>query len=154
MHKTKKSLFFRIVPPLIAAVGSIVGLSFIGLVAQETQSMMIIAPFGATAIILFSLPNSPSSKPLSVFWGYILASCIGAIVLVYGVEDWLFLGLGFGVVLFVMQIFDTIHPPAGAHYIVVTQGTLTLQSIEPLFVGLISLVVMGLVAKKAQALLH
>lgn len=154
MHKDKHKFLVKLIPALIASIGAIVGLSFIGLVAEETQSMMIIAPFGATAILIFSLPDSPSSKPLSVFGGYLLASIVGAIALLYSSGDWLFLGIGFGVVLFVMQVFDIIHPPAGAHYIVVTQGTLTIQSIEPLFVGLIALVVMGLIAKQAQRLLR
>lgn len=154
MHKTRNRLFQRVLPALIAGVGSIIGLTFIGLVAQETQSMMIIAPFGATAIILFSLPHSSAAKPLSVLSGYFIASLVGALFLYYGLSDWLYLGMGFGVVLFVMQMFDVVHPPAGAHYIVVTQATLTLSSIEPLFVGLLSLLAAGFLTKKAEELLH
>lgn len=154
MQKNKSRLLQRVAPAIIAAIGSILGLTLIGLVAQETQSMMIIAPFGATAIILFSLPHSPAAKPLSVLGGYLIASWVGAFFLYYGLSDWLYLGIGFGVVLFVMQIFDVIHPPAGAHYIVVTQATLNINSIEPLFVGLLSLLAAAFITKKVQELLR
>ena len=154
MRKNKKSTLHRLPPALIASVGAIVGLSFIGLVAQETRSMMIIAPFGATAILLFSLPRSNASKPLSVFSSYLLASVVGLAVLYYSSNDWLYIGVGLGIVLFTMQLLDIVHPPAGAHYIIVTQGSLAFSMIEPLFVGLLTLTIFGLLLKKIDLFLQ
>lgn len=154
MRKNRKRTLHRLPPALIASVGAIVGLSFIGLVAQETRSMMIIAPFGATAILLFSLPHSNASKPLSVFSSYLLASVVGLVVLYYSNNDWLYIGVGLGIVLFIMQLLDIVHPPAGAHYIIVTQGSLTFSMIESLFVGLLTLTIFGLLLKKIDLFLQ
>lgn len=50
--------------------------------------------------------------------------------------------------------FDFVHPPAGAHCIVVTQGVLSLQNTEPLFIGLITLVIIGMLVKEVELALR
>ncbi|MBN2815526.1 MAG: HPP family protein [Campylobacterales bacterium] len=149
MRKNKKTNIQKAKSALIVSLGAIIGLSFIGLLAQTTQSMMIIAPFGATAVLLFALPHSPSSTPLSVVSSYAIASAVGLVFLFYGAGDWLYIGIGFGITLFLLQIFEVVHPPAGAHYIVVTQGTLTLHALAPLIVGLSILVIIAIFFKRA-----
>ena len=140
----------HIIQSVFAGIGAIIGLSFIGLIAQETGSMMIIAPFGATAVLLFSLPSSPVSKPLNILAGYLIASIVGAIILTYSDGSWLFIGIGLGMVITLMQLLKVLHPPAGATYLIVTQGVLTVDSIAPVFIGLIILMIMGIGINEIQ----
>ncbi len=140
----------HIIESVLAGVGAIISLSFIGLIAQEAGTMMIIAPFGATAVLLFSLPSSPLSRPLNIVSGYLIASIMGAIILTYSDGTWLYIGIGLGISIMLMQLLKVLHPPAGATYLVVTQGELTIHSIAPIFIGLLILIIMGVGIKKIQ----
>jgi len=150
MSKSKKKYFNHILNSVIAGFGALIGLSFIGLVAEEVGYMLIIAPFGATAVLLFSLPDSPYAKPINIFAGYLIATLIGLIVLKYSSGNWLAVGAGLGATIMFMHLFNVIHPPAGANYFIVIQGQLTVDSIEPIFIGLVGLVVIGIAVKKIR----
>jgi len=112
--------------------------------------MMIIAPFGATAVLLFSVPDSHFSKPINIFAGYLIATLIGLIVLKYSSGNWLSVGAGLGATIMIMYLFNVIHPPAGANYFIVILGQLTMSAIEPIFIGLVSLVTIGITVKKIR----
>lgn len=146
---TKRRLL-HVAESIIAGVGALIGLSFIGVIAQSAQTMMLIAPFGATAVLLFSAPNSPFSKPLNVFGGYFISTLAGAIVLTYTSAQWLPVAIGLGLVIMLMHGFKVIHPPAGANFLIVTQGQLTLAILEPLIIGLITLVIVAMSVQRIR----
>lgn len=50
---------------------------------------------------------------------------------------------GFGLTIMLMQWTKTIHPPAGANFLIVTQGHFALYLLEPPFVGLICLIIIA-----------
>lgn len=128
----------------IAGLGAFLGLSLIGIIAQKAGTMMVIAPFGATAVLLFSAPNSPFSRPINIFGGYFISTLLGIAVLHYTSGDWLSIGIGLGMTIALMHFFRVVHPPAGANFLIVTQGHLSFFLIWPLFAGLILLMVVGL----------
>jgi len=150
MSKSKKKYFNHIIDSTIAGLGALIGLSFIGLVAEEVGYMMIIAPFGATAVILFSIPDSHFARPINVFSGYLISTLVGLIVLIYSSGNWLPVAAGLGAIIMIMHLFNVIHPPAGANYFIVIEGQLTMYSIEPILIGLVSLVVIGIAVKKMR----
>ncbi|MBN2870351.1 MAG: HPP family protein [Campylobacterales bacterium] len=149
MRKTANSSSHRL-ESLIAGIGAFIGLSLIGLIAERAESMMIIAPFGATAVLLFSAPNSPFSRPLNILGGYFISTLLGATVLAYTQGGWLSIGLGLGLTIALMQWGRVIHPPAGANYLIVTQGHLTFALGWPLFIGLITLIIVGMGLSKIR----
>lgn len=151
MHPVKKRNFFHFTESLIAGIGAFIGLSLIGVIAQKAGTMMIIAPFGATAVLLFSAPKSPFSKPWNVFGGYLIATVIGALVLVYTDGGWLWVGTGLGLTIMLMHLAKVIHPPAGANFLIVTQGHLSFYLLEPLFLGLVTLIIIGIGVEKIKA---
>lgn len=144
MHKKDNHHRLHIYESLIAGIGAFIGLSFIGLIAQSAQTMMLIAPFGASAVLLFSAPNAPFSQPWNIFNGYIISTILGSLVLVYTDGGWLSIGIGLGLTIMLMQWLRVIHPPAGANFLIVTQGHLTFYLLAPLFIGLITLVVVAM----------
>ncbi len=148
-NHTKKRLL-HVTESIIAGVGAIIGLSFIGVIAQSAQTMMLIAPFGATAVLLFSAPNSPFSNPWNIAGGYFISTAIGAIVLTYSAAQWLPIAIGLGLVIMLMHGFRVIHPPAGANFLIVTQGHLTLPILEPLIIGLITLIIVAMSAQRIR----
>src|SRR5690606_38542134 len=58
--------------------GAVVGLAAVGGLAAVTGLPLLMAPFGATAVLLFGQPASPLSQPINVFGGYLVAASFGA----------------------------------------------------------------------------
>lgn len=144
MHKKENKDFTHFIDGTLTGIGAFLGLSFIGLIAQSVHQMLIIAPFGATAVLLFSAPESQFSKPWNVLVSYLLSTIIGFLILRYSNGQWLAIGGGFGVVIMLMYLFKAIHPPAGANFLIVTQGHLSLYLLWPLLIGLITLIIIGI----------
>lgn len=150
MHKTAKNKRLHFYESLISGLGALIGLSFIGLIAQSAQTMMLIAPFGASAVLLFSAPNAPFSQPWNIFGGYIISTILGSIVLVYTDGGWISIGMGLGLTIMLMHWLRVIHPPAGANFLIVTQGHLTFHLLAPLFLGLITLIVVAMSVERLR----
>ncbi|MFA5215459.1 HPP family protein [Sulfuricurvum sp.] len=150
MHPIKKRNFFHFTESMIAGVGAFIGLSLIGLIAQKADTMMIIAPFGATAVLLFSAPASPFSKPWNIFGSYFIATIMGTLVLVYTDGGWFSIGTGLGITIMLMHLAKVIHPPAGANFLIVTQGHLSIYLLEPLLLGLLTLIIIAIGIEKIK----
>ncbi|MBY4675326.1 HPP family protein [Marinobacterium sp. CAU 1594] len=104
------------------------------------------APFGATMVILFGLPDSPLAQPKNIIAGHILTTLIGLSVLqLFGVQPWS-LGLAVGLAVALMLATGTTHPPAGANPLLVMltgQGWSFL--ITPVAIGAVLIVLFGLI---------
>ncbi len=77
-------------------------------------SLLLMAPFGATMVLLYALPQSPLAQPKNIFFGHLLTCALGLLLLhSLGVSP-LTLGLGTGLGVGLMMLTNTTHPPAGA----------------------------------------
>lgn len=150
MHKEKKRISPGYLNGLYAGLGAFFGLSLIGLIAQSVHQMLIIAPFGATAVLLFSAPESPFSKPWNVLVSYMFSTIIGFLILHFTNGQWLAIGIGFGIVILAMHIFKAIHPPAGANFLIVTQGHISFYLLWPLLTGLLALIIISIGVHKLK----
>ena len=45
------------------------------------QTIWLMAPFGATMVLLFALPESPLAQPRNILCGHLLTSLVGLIIL-------------------------------------------------------------------------
>ncbi len=149
MH-TKPKNRLHLLESIVVGVGAFIGLSLIGMIAEQSNTMMIIAPFGATAVLLFSAPQSPFSRPMNIFGGYFISTVLGAAVLEYTSGGWLSVGIGLGLAIMLMHLAKVVHPPAGANFLIVTQGHLSFYLMWPLFTGLILLIVVGMSVHKIR----
>lgn len=112
----------------------------------DTSIVWLMAPFGATMVILFGLPSSPLAQPRNILFGHLITSAVGMIVLhTLGVSP-LSLGLAVGLGIFCMLITETTHPPAGANPLVIM---LTGQSWQfllfPVGIGALAILGFGLI---------
>lgn len=99
---------------LYSALGSLIAISAVTLLTQKTSIPFMMAPFGATCVLAFGVPDSPLAQPRNIIGGHLIAGII-AIVCVYLFGDsWYSLALGVSVSIAAMQITKTVHPPAGA----------------------------------------
>ncbi|WP_240223450.1 HPP family protein [Rheinheimera hassiensis] len=110
----------RLLVPLIAGLGAmlcITALSSLG--GDDNSTLWLMAPFGATMVILFGLPESPLAQPRNIIVGHLLTTAIGlSVAALAGVSPWS-MGLAVGLAVGLMLATNNTHPPAGANPLVV-----------------------------------
>lgn len=99
--------------------GALLGIGMIGLVnnfvmgAQE--NVLMIASFGASAVLLYGAPKSPLAQPRNLIGGHIMAAFIGvAVCRILMSQPWFAAALAVSTAIAVMHLTRTLHPPAGA----------------------------------------
>ena len=129
-----------------SGTGAIVGMSLVGVLASLTGLPMLIAPLGATAVLLFGQPASPLAQPMNIFAGYLVATLIGVGAALAFPGVWAGAAIAVGLSIVLMAMLRVTHPPAGAVPLVATaapyQGS-TLFIV--VLLGCISLLMLALV---------
>ncbi|MFD1218442.1 MULTISPECIES: HPP family protein [Microbulbifer] len=116
-HRLTTSRYFVCLLAGLGAMLCITTLSSLGSAVQS--SIWLMAPFGATMVILFGLPESPLAQPRNIIVGHMLTTAIGLSVAAFaGVTPWS-MGLAVGLAVSLMLLTNTTHPPAGANPLVV-----------------------------------
>ncbi|HEY0922688.1 HPP family protein [Rheinheimera pacifica] len=82
--------------------------------ADTAGSIVLLASMGASAVLLFGLPNSPLAKPWSFAAGHLISATVGLVCSHLFTDLALMAAVTISIVLFVMYIFECMHPPGGA----------------------------------------
>jgi CBS-domain-containing membrane protein len=101
-------------PNVQGSLGALIGMSAVGAIASVSGLHLLLAPLGATAVLLFGQPSSPLAQPINVLGGYLVGTvaCEAAFYLFPG--DWSVAALAVAVTIFLMRSLRITHPPAGA----------------------------------------
>ncbi|WP_231686986.1 HPP family protein [Bacillus sp. JCM 19034] len=84
-----------------------------------TSSSWLMAPFGASCVLVFGIWNSPLSQPRNVIGGHFISTFIGLFMYhLFGNEPWT-IALAVGLAIALMMLTKTTHPSAGADPLVV-----------------------------------
>jgi len=102
-----------------AGVGGAIAIATLVLLGYISGSPLLMAPFGATCVLLFSLPKSPLSQPINVIAGHMVSVLIGLTLSYFLPLDWWSIGIAVGLAISAMAVLRVTHPPAGADPIVV-----------------------------------
>lgn len=102
-----------------AGLGGAVAIAGIGLLGEVTAMPLLLAPFGASCVLLFALPESPLSQPANVIGGHMLAALVSVALFALLPQAWWATGLAVGVVIAANAAIRLTHPPAGADPLVV-----------------------------------
>jgi CBS-domain-containing membrane protein len=114
---------------LAAWLGGVLAITLLGLISLWSHYPLVVAPFGASTVLLFGHPRSPLAQPRNLVMGNTLAALVSvACVHWLGSDPWV-MGLAVGITIALGQRLRCLHPPAGA---VALLGVL-LQA-KPLFV--------------------
>lgn len=102
-----------------ACSGALFGLVLTGLttyilLGKDVHAMWLIAPMGASSVLLFAVPASPLAQPWSIMGGNIIAAIIGVTCAKLIGEPILAAGLAVALAIGGMFAFRCIHPPSGA----------------------------------------
>jgi CBS-domain-containing membrane protein len=100
-------------------LGAFLGIAATGYPATLTHAPLLIAPFGATCVLIFGAPDSPLAQPRNVIGGHCITTVISLTLLHLFGADWWVMALAVATGIGVMQLTSTLHPPAGATPLVV-----------------------------------
>lgn len=130
-----------------SGAGGMLGMGLVAGLAAFTDLPFLIAPFGASAVLLFAHPATPLAQPANVVGGYALAAMVGLVLtLLFPGTVWA-AALGVGLAIALMLAFRVSHPPAGAVPIL-----MVLSPGDPM--ALSGVVVTGSLALVALAILY
>lgn len=136
--------FLQIQRAVLAGLGGAVGISLLAILSDIGGSLLLMAPFGASCVLLFSVPSSPLSQPMNVVGGHLVSSAIGFALALFLVPSPFALGLGVALAIALMAVLNVTHPPAGADPIVIMLGAKGIGFLLfPVFTGSVSLVLIA-----------
>ncbi len=152
----------RVHESLRAALGAGLGLLLTGAILyliSPTASLLIhpllIAPFAASAVLIFAVPNSPLAQPWAVVVGNSVAALIGLITIQLLPVPLLAAALAVLLTLLATAVLRATHPPAGAAAMAVVLAfhtdapTPLVFALHPVLTGSVSLVVAGMMWNRA-----
>ena len=104
---------------LIACLGALLAIGLTGVISgylfgQGPHLPLIVAPMGASAVLLFAVPASPLAQPWSIIGGNTISALMG-IVAAYFIRDPIIAtGVGVSLAIGAMSFTRCLHPPGGA----------------------------------------
>ncbi|RCJ25618.1 HPP family protein [Nostoc minutum NIES-26] len=126
--------------------GSFIGIAATAYLSVKTNSPLLMAPFGATSVLIFGIPDSPLAQPRNVIGGNLVAALVSLTILhLFGSEPWA-MGIAVATAIGMMQLTATLHPPSGAVALVVMMTKASWQFLlTPALEGSIILVLCAVV---------
>jgi CBS domain-containing membrane protein len=74
----------------------------------------LVAPMGASAVLVFAMPASPMAQPWSVLMGHFISALVGVTCALYIGDPVGAASVAVGLALALMFVFRCVHPPGGA----------------------------------------
>lgn len=104
---------------LIGCLGALAGIGLAGflshlLIGDVPQLPFIVAPLGATAVLLFAVPASPLAQPWPIIGGNTISAAIGVCVALLVPDTVVAAAIGVALAILVMSLCRCLHPPGGA----------------------------------------
>lgn len=140
--------------------GALIGLALLGILVlgpgvDRQLGLYLIAPFGATAVLLFAVPNSPLAQPWSAIVGNSVAAIVGVAVCLAIADPVLRVALAVGLAISAMGLARAMHPPGGAIAMTAALSPLEIRDlgfsfvIAPVAVGTALLVLVAVIYARA-----
>ena len=140
-----------LIKSFIAALFSTITIAALTYLTYKTQyGIFLIASFGSSMVLLFGYPESPFAQPKNIFFGHLLTSLVGILVLYFfPFSLYIIIPLAVGIGVSLMIILNVTHPPAGGNPIIVIMGSVSLDYlINPIIIGSLIMLVFGVVLNR------
>lgn len=135
----------RILKSMHAALGGGLAIALLTLLSIESPTLWLMAPFGASCVLLFAAPASPFSQPKNVIFGHGISTLVGVVLVYFFANTSWLLALAVALAIGLMVFFEVVHPPAGADPIVVILGSKGVSFLLfPVLSGSFALVVLAM----------
>lgn len=137
---------------IIAGIGASIAIGALSYFDHSFYNLaLLMAPFGATTVLVFGVPDSPLAQPKNVILGHLLTAFVGVFFVQFIGVTPISLALATGIAVTLMLVTKTTHPPAGANPILIM---LSGQSwgflITPVLIGAVIIVLIGKTMKQLR----
>ncbi|SFH74789.1 HPP family protein [Albimonas pacifica] len=145
---------------LRAGLGAFLGLlvagAFVLSPAIDLESgLYLVAPFGATSVLIFAVPNSPLAQPWSAVAGNAASALVGVAACLFVPDPALRIAVAVGGAIVVMGLLRAMHPPGGAVAMTAAMGPEAIRALGfgfalvPVALGTALLVALAMVYARA-----
>ncbi|WP_025763866.1 HPP family protein [Dyadobacter tibetensis] len=142
--------------------GSFTGIALIGFFhadyLSEVDNVFLIGSFGATAVLLYGLVNSPLAQPRNLIGGHVLSAIVGVTIhYLFPGQLWVASALAVSCSIVVMQITKTMHPPGGATALIANIGSEKIMAmgywyvLSPVLTGVLILLIVAILVNNRAA---
>lgn len=116
-----------------ACLGAVAGIAVTGLicalaVGNGPHLPLIVAPIGASAVLVFAVPASPLAQPWPVIGGNTISALVGIAIGRLVHDPMLAIGIAVGLAIAAMSLTRSLHPPGGAAALTAVIGGPTVVS--------------------------
>ena len=134
---------------IMTAAGAMFGIGGVAWLAHYTSLPFIIAPFGASAVLLYSAVSSPLAQPRNLAGGHIISAVIAISCCRVLGNDWYVMALAVTLAILAMMATETVHPPGGATALLcILQNTTSYSFLVYLCAGIVILLVSALLSAR------
>lgn len=100
-------------------IGGFVGILSLALLTNWSGYPLLMAPFGATCVILFTAAAAPFAQPRNVIGGHFISALVGLVALYFLGQGPIIMAFAVATAIATMQFLRVVHPPAGANPLVI-----------------------------------
>lgn len=140
---------------LISGLGGGIAILVVFALTREAElnlhsETVLIASFGASAVLLFAVPHGPMSQPWNVIGGHVISALIGVTMHQFVADMILASGLAAGLAITAMHYLRCLHPPGGASALIpillgpTADGYGLSLALFPIGTGALAMVVMAI----------
>lgn len=114
--------------------------SFLGIIAisyfhmdflDDKDLTLVVGSFGASAVLIYGVPNSPLSQPRNLIGGHLLSAIVGVISYkLFSSNLFLASAIAVSTSILIMQLTLTLHPPGGATSLIAVIGGEQIHELE------------------------
>lgn len=139
---------------LLSMLGTLMGITAIVILSHKFD-VSVMASFGASAVLVFGVPDAPMAQPRNVIFGHTLSAVAGvATVMLFGLTWWS-PAVGTALALLIMLLTKTTHPPGGATALFAVMSQANFSYIfTPIIAGAVILVIIGLLVNNLSPNRH
>ena len=136
---------------ILAGLFSIITIGILTLLTYKTNfGIFLLASFGSSMVLLYGYPESPFAQPKNVFFGHLVTSVVGLIILHFvSLPIFLTIPLAVGLGVGFMILLNVTHPPAGGNPIIVIIGSASFDYLlSPVIAGSLIIIVSSIVINR------
>ena len=117
---------------------------------KSALGLFLAGSFGSSMVLLFGFPESPFAQPKNVFFGHLVTALVGVVfVTLIPLPMYVNIALAVGVGIFLMILFNVVHPPAGGNPIMVIIGSVSYDYLlSPIIFGCIIIISLAIIINK------
>jgi CBS-domain-containing membrane protein len=140
-------------------VGAFIGVATVSFIhfnlVSETDLVMVIGSFGASAVLIYGAINSPLAQPRNLIGGHIFSAVIGVTSYrLFSPHLWIASAISVATAIAVMQLTDTVHPPGGATALIAVIGSNKIHdlgyfyAVLPVGLGAVIMLIVALIVNR------